>query len=282
MKKKLFKYGLATFILAIGFLTFSTSVNALQFINYYGIHMTNDEYTTLLNLGFTDDDIYYMDEATFEENRYDTATLVASNTKYLKTVYPMYGASYTVEVSQAEYLNQGTNQPLGTVITEYKQLISTISYRSNVNKYRYKVDLSWRNIPSNKSYDVIGIGFMDDVYIDSSVYFSYYYSDAYDNTISSTVYYDKKSTSTGGSAVYKLPTTFYGLSAKLYYDVSKDTNDTITSLEMCGDYAHSTVTVTSTQAANHVINFGGIDMDNSVTSNFDEIDCAESYVSVNW
>ena len=44
-------------------------VKAHQYTNYFGIQMSVDEYMTLLNLGFTDDEIYYMDEDTFNENK---------------------------------------------------------------------------------------------------------------------------------------------------------------------------------------------------------------------
>ena len=252
----------------------------IQYTNYFGIEMTDEEYLTLLNLGFDADEIYYMNEETFEANKDLDATLITRDVRYYKMIYPMYGMSYAVEISEQEYLNQGNVQPLDTVTTLHMQIVSTIS--QNGSKYRYKVSGNWLNIPDNKSYDVIGIGFNDDVYINSNVYFNYTYYNSDGSTTTSTVYYDKKSTSTGGSVVYKIPTTLYGLSASLYYDVSKNTDDTITLLTMCGDYAHSTVTVTSSQAANHYIHIAGIDFDSSVSGKFNSIPCAMSYAAVNW
>ena len=255
-------------------------VSAHQFTNYFGIQMNMEEYMTLLNLGFTDDEIYYMDEDTFFENKDLDAELVAQSNKYYKIVTPMYGTSYVVEVTENEYLNHPENSLLGYVTTVYINEISSIS--ANGSKYRYKNTVGWLNIPTNKSYDVIAIGFTNSVYINSSVYFKYATMDSAGNWHNSTLYYDKKNTSTGGSAVYKIPSELYGLSAMIYFDVSKNTTDTLDHITMCGDYAHSFNTVTSSQAASHAVNSGGIDFDGSVYSLFNEIPCASETAWITW
>ena len=71
-------------------LTFGLSVemvNASVYTNYFGIEMTNQEYNTLLNLGFSEDEIYYMDETTFNENKELDATLVVQNEKYYNSFH---------------------------------------------------------------------------------------------------------------------------------------------------------------------------------------------------
>lgn len=271
-------------MMIVAFITFFSlsinRVNAHQIINYYGIHMTTDEYMTLLNLGFTDDEIYYMDEDIFNENKNLDATLVAQSNKYYKVVTPMYGQSYVVEVSPSEALNQPENNTLGYVTTQYINEVSTIS--ANGSKYRYKNTVNWLNIPENKSFDVIAIGFINSVFIDSNVYFRFSYADSSGTWHNSTLYYDKKNTSTGGSTTYKIPTTLYGLSALLYFDVSKNTTDTLTNLTMCGDYAHSLESIGQLSAANHAVNSGGIQFSSSVYDYFNEIPCATAMTSVNW
>ena len=252
-----------------------------SFINYYGIEMTTDEYFTLLNLGFSADEIYYMLEETFEENKDLDATLVASSTKYYKTVVPMYGLSYSVEVTPLEYFNHGDAQVLDILSTYYRTEVSTIS--QNGTKYRYKISTSWLNWPSVASFDVTGIGFIDSVYISSpNVYFNFLYSDN-DGEHTSTVWYDRKKTQYGGSVVYKMPSNVTSLSSNLYFDVKKNTNDTLTELEMCGDYAHAMTPVTQTQAANHTISSGGIVHDPSVYSYYDAVPCCYASVSgISW
>jgi len=268
----------SSFVLLFGLK--ASEVSAHQFTNYYGIQMTNDEYFTLLNLGFTDDEIYYMDVDTFNDNKNLDSELIAQTNKYYKIVTPMYGTNYVTEVSQSEALNQSQNQILGQVTTYYLNEISTIS--ANGSKYRYKDTISWLTIPDDKNYDIIAIGFINSVYIDSLVYYKHTYADSSGAWHNSTLYYDKKSTSLGGSVVYKLPDPFYGLSAMIYFDVSKNTTDTLTSIAMCGDYAHSNANLTQYQAANHVINSGGIQLDSSVYSYYDDIPCAYATALVNW
>ena len=254
-----------------------------NYVNYYGIEMTDDEYNTLLNLGFTDDEIKYMDERVFEENKDLDATLVATTHKYLKIIYPMYGASYVTELTEQQYLEQTSGQvvaPLGEVTTLWLHEVGTIS--QNGSKYRYKNSVNWTSPPPERYFDVIGIGFDTRVAIDSSVYFNYVYMNASGNYTSSTLYYNKKSTASGGTTTYKLPSTLYSLSANIYFDVSKNTTDTLTELEFCGDYAHSLSSVTSSQAANHAIGPLGIDFDASVYNYFNQIPCADTVAYVNW
>ena len=243
--------------------------------------MTMDEYMTLLNLGFTEDEIYYMTEEAFEENKDLDATLVASSTKYYKTVVPMYGMSYSVEVTPQEYLNYGDAQILGTLTTYYRREVSTIS--ENGTKYRYKLSNGWLNWPPTASYDIMAIGFIDSVYISSNnVYFSYYYIDD-DGAHTSTVWYDRKKEANGGSVVYKMPSNVVSLSSQLYFDVKKNTTDTLTSLTMCADYAHAMSNVTSTQAANHDVSSGGIVHDASVVNYYDATDCCYASIGgISW
>ena len=254
-----------------------------DYVNYFGIEMTNDEYDTLWNLGFTDDEIYYMDERTFEENKDLDATLVATTHKYLKITYPMYGASYVTELTEQQFYEQTNGQmvaPLGEVYTQWIHEVATIT--QNGSKYRYKNSVNWTNLPTERYYDVIGIGFDTAVQIDSSVYFNYVYMKADGTYTSSTLYYNKKSLSTGGTTTYKLPTTMYSLSANIYFDVVKNTTNTLTELYFCGDYAHALSNVTWSQAANHGIGSLGIDFDASVYNYFNQIPCADTTAIVNW
>ena len=284
MKAKVTKY---LFMLIVVVSIFMVNVGrplaSSDYVNYFGIEMTDDEYDTLLNLGFTDDEIMYMDERTFEENKDLDATLVATTHKYLKITYPMYGASYVTELTEQQFYEQTNGQmvaPLGEVYTQWIHEVTTIS--QNGSKYRYKNSVSWTSLPTERYYDVIGIGFVSSVAIDSSVYFNYVYMKADGTYTSSTLYYNKKSTSTGGTTTYKLPTTMYSLSANIYFDVVKNTTDTLTQLYFCGDYAHALSSVTSSQAANHAIGSGGIGFDPSVYYYFNQIPCADTYASVNW
>ena len=281
--KRLSKYAGLSLLALLIFMSNISSPKALEhnFTNYYGVEISRDQYLTLLNLGFSEDEIYYMTEEIFDENKNLDATLLVQTKKYYKTVYPTYGNSYTVEVTEDEYYNH-ENNTLGQVETTYQIVNSTIS--ANGSMYRYKVTMSWTNIPSVKSYDVIGIGFNGNIHINnSSSTFYHMYTTSSNNTTTSYTYYDKLYSSTGGTATYKLPSSFVGGSAIYYFNVAKDSGaGTITSLNMCGDYGHASSTVTGNQAASHSIDISGINFAGTVVSKFDEIPCATSYMGVNW
>ena len=68
----------------------------------------------------------------------------------------------------------------------------------------------------------------------------------------------------------------------MYYNVVKDSGSSVSSLYMCGDYAHSTTTVTGNQAGSHSISIAGITFDASVIDKFDATPCAYSSASVSW
>lgn len=263
------------------FALFMSEVSASEYKNYFDIEMTNQEYNTLLNLGFSEDEIYYMDETTFNENKNLDATLVLQDEKYYKTIYTnLDGESTSVEITEAEYENQGLIAPRTTVETEYKRMVSTLS--KNGSYYRYKISLSWKIMPSKRSYDIIGVGFEDPVYIASPVYMNSYWCDSDGDCVTDSTYYDKKKTSTGGSAVFKLPSSAVSLSSTLFYDVSKNTSSTITRLDMYADYAHATATITGSNASNHLITSNGIELTSSNVGYYDAIPAAHSVLAVTW
>lgn len=280
MKLKKSKLYLCLFISLFMFGMYVEKVSAKIYTNYNGIEMTNQEYNNLLNQGFSENEIYYMNEDTFELNKDITATLVAKTNKYYKTVYTnLNGDTYSQEITKEEYDNQSLMDPRGTVNTEYKNMISTMSRLTNT--FRYKVTVGWNKIPSTKSYDIIGVGFDDDVSIASSIYFTYTYTNSDGNSTTSTLHYGKKSTASGATAVYKIPSNIYGLSAVLYYDVTKNTSSTITSLRMCGDYSHATSNVSSSNYSNHGITYAGITLGANIAY-YDEIPCAISSWGGTW
>ena len=277
-KNKLYLY---VIISLFSFAFIGEYVNADEYENYFGLKMTNEQYNNLLNLGFDENEIYYMNEETFEQNKDIESTLVMKNNKYYKTIYTnLNGNSYSTEITKEEYENQNMMEPRGTINTEYKNMVSTMSRLTNT--FRYKVTVNWNKIPSTKSYDIIGVGFSGNISITGGVYYSHTYANSSGERISSTIHYGKKSTSTGASAVYKVPENIKGLSAVLYYDVQKNTSSTITSLEMCGDYSHATSNVSTSTANNHQISIAGIMLGNSSIAYYDAIPCADSFWTGTW
>lgn len=271
-KNKLYLY---LIISLFSFAFIGEYVNANEYENYFGLKMTNEQYNNLLNLGFSENEIYYMNEETFNENKDIKGTVVAQNNKYYKTIYTnLNGDTYSMEITKNEYDNQSLMDTRATVSTEYKNMVTTITRLTD--EFRYKVTLNWNKIPSTKSYDVIGIGINNNVKINSLLHFSYTYSNSNGEYTTSTLNYGKKSISTGGSIVYKVPTNIYSLSTVLYYEVAKNTSNTITRLDMCGDYSHATSNVSTTTANNHNITIDGILLGTSSISYYDAIPCADA------
>lgn len=272
---------LTLFVFALGMSNAKAIVT--EFENYNGIIISNEEYITLLNLGFSEDEIYYMDQDTYEANKDLDALLISKDVRYYKTITNnMTGQSQSYEISLEELENATSGNvaaPMTTVTTTYKTMVSTIS--ANGSYYRYKNTVAWNIIPSVKNFDIIGIGInnIGGQYIASSVYFNYVYSDSSGNYTTSTLYYNRKSTSTGGSIVYHLPSNPTSLGATIYFDVAKSSSaGTLYNVGMCGDYSHATTAVNQSDIANYTISFGGISLGSGLSGNYDAIPCALSYV----
>jgi hypothetical protein len=263
------------------FLVNFNAVQALSIINYHGIEISDNEYATLLNLGFTVNEIYYMDAETFNNNKNLDATLMSQSTKYFKRVEMAFGNSYDEEVTEEEFYNHDDQLLRGQFVTQYYTVTTTITAVSTY--YRYKISVVWSSPPSVSKYDIIAATFNDDVKVRNNlVYFGYYYVTS-GTTYTSSQYYDRQITAYGSSTVFKYPDNTSSFGVTMYYDVVKDTQNTITSLSMCGDYAHAiSNSVTGSIAMNHTISYGGIGLNASNINYFTAIPCTYAYLSVNW
>lgn len=258
---------------------------ASNYVNYRGISMTAEEYNNLINLGFTEDEIYYMGEEMFNQNKDIESNLEVVNEKYYKTIYTdLNGGNYSTELTEDEYNNQNSNNMRGYVETSYKKLVTTIS-RNSDNSFRFKSSLIWKQFPAVRSYDIIGIGFDNsNIYINAGLVFGYYYCDASGNCPESTAHYNRKELSTGGGVVYKLPSgDIRGLGAVMYYDVKKtNSSQTITFLEMCGDYSHATANVSQSNISDYTVNENGIQLFSGLAGSYDEIPCSSTEWGGTW
>lgn len=284
MNKK-FKLLLLTFIFVPSFVYASE-----KYVNYYGIEMNETEYSNLLGLGFTEEEIYHMELDEFNANKNIESALEASTTKYyVETVrYDSTGRvvhSNTSEVTEEEYNDDMILNMRSTATTQttYKKMVTTIAQAGT--KYRYKVTLTWRQLPKVRSYDIIGIGIEPTlVAITSTIVFNQTYciSNSCTNSNSyNSVSYDF----TGAGVSFKLASTsgITGLRSYFYFDVSKENPDqTLTVQYADGDYSHATSTVTSTQATGYYVNQIGIVLNNDISGYYDSISSAEAAWSGTW
>lgn len=254
------------------------------YTNYNNIEMTENEYNNLVELGFTEDEIYMMGNTEFETNKDIEGTSVSSTEQYYKTTTIIRNGITTTSserISEEQYeLEKDANQQTrsiydGLVTTEYKHMLMHMAQLDD-NEMRLKITLTWLNIPSTRSNDIIGIGF-EQAYVDinSSLYFQQNYTNSSGSHSSVTCI--QQTFDTGASSVFDLPNgTISALSSYMYYDVIKvDEDYTVTEMDAGGDYAHATSSISETNALKHSVNHGtGIELQSSITSYYDGINVA--------
>ena len=233
----------------------------------------------------------------------DEFTPVSETTKYYKTITQYNNGNHyspdslepvstqTIEITEAEYLNVGTTPEVyspnlfTTVETAYKKM--TTSIETNGSTYRYKNVLIWKNFPSVRSNDIIGIGFFGSVQpVANTRTFELFYCRTSNGCHATSAMAVKQTFTYGSSAVYSLPsfTDLISLKATYYFDVSK-TNSSLTIVHQgaFGDYSHAITSVTPLQAINHeVVQNAGIYLDDSIVDKYDAIDEADVHWYGSW
>lgn len=299
MKKILYTFLFAALILVSASNVFATS--DVYYTNNEGLTMTEQQYNNLLNQGFMERQIARMDYETFEKNKDIEAEIVAIDKKYVKTTTIMrngkesYTSEYLTEEEMMEEVQAAKEQPQypryvpgtyynGSSYTSYKVIQTVIA---NIDDYtmRYKLDTYWYTIPSQRSYDIMGIGIeASKVQINSGIDFRQDWWTTSDTSGYSTGRYDK-TTSTGGIVLFPLPSgSLETLEQSMYFYVDKKPGvNTVTSLAATGDYAHATASV-----SNNVYNYmsvnvaGGIEIDNPYANSYDEMNEAIAYFNGTW
>lgn len=285
MKKYLYSIVFATLILI------STTVvkasNEVYYTNRENIEMTEEEYNNLLGMGFTEKQIYRMDQETFLENKDIQGTILSEAGKYLKQTTIMRNGIKTYrteEITEEEAIEEArlqsqepTRGPSGnyydgvfaTNVIYVKNKIIGIS-----NAYmRFKIDVEWLTMPSHRYNDIIGIGFhSSDVRISSVINFREDWLTS-NNTFGHDLVCAPKSESTGGSAIFALPSgSLVQLESYLYFNVTKqDGVGTITDLYTSGSYAHAYNYVNGNILFNyyHMYYGGGLDIDTLYDNDYD-------------
>lgn len=259
-------------VLFIGLFTFVSITHVFAEENYKlqnnnDIQITSEEYSNLLNLGFSEDEIKNMSYQEYIDNRSLKGKVVSE-----KSIDVVFGENR--ETRPLFY------QP-GSVETTYKKIVTTIVELNG--RYRYKVSVTWKNMPSTRSYDIIGIGMDTTVKAYSNPTFQQNYCDT-NNNCSSTNTYTKNTSSVGLGASFKLPSgNLSSLSSYFYYDVEKrNSSDVVTVQNAYGDYAHATKTITQENATNYTVNRGGIILEDSIVSYYDETMTSVAQWTGNW
>ena len=260
-------------------LLFTTSIKADENIieNYFGIKMTATEYKNLLNLGFSEDDIYLMDEDTYINNKDLIGHVVSSNITRYKTVRRGL-ETVTYVATEEEFQSRNDVMPLGMIENYWRSVVTKITQIDS--NYRYMVSTIWNTMPNERNYDVIAIGITSDVIRATYPTFTRHYCD-YDGCYNSNIG-AIKTADYGAGASFKVPSgTLTGLGASLYFDVTKYVSGTITYQEFCGMYAHGTNTSLS-DSQNYTIATGGIGFGASAVDKYVVMGCSYGTWTGTW
>lgn len=208
-------------------------------------------------------------------------TMTYSNNQFSRSLNSVN--SVTVEITKNEYdsidVVNNINGDAG-VETTYKKLTSQIY--QNGSRYRYKAVLNWKNIPSNRSYDIMAIGYNGSVQRDNGPYFSLYFCKT-DGTCTTTTSHYPQTFSTGTGVSFKLPSgSLTTMTSTLYFDVVKTNNVTIYSQVAAADYSHATSNVTSSEAMNYSVSTNGITLGSGLASKYDAMNAAIATWNGTW
>ncbi len=299
MKKYLYNLVLATLILMST--TVVNAANEVYYTNRNNIEMTEQEYNTLLALGFTDKYIDGMNYEEFIANKDLDATLLSTTKKYIKTTTTMRNgikiitsqeiteeeAMEEVELQSQKVPNRGPagNYYDGMVGNSVFEMTTNISGIGNTYM-RFMNHAEWLSMPEDRYYDIIGIGLDGDlVQLATGIVFNEQW------VTTGGVHYNTqtcapKYVSTGGLAAFKLPEdNIQTLYMSLYFNVMKQPNvGTITSLYAVGDYAHAISNVTPSNLMSHISvnDTSGLMIDSTYATSFLGISAAVASFIGTW
>lgn len=233
----------------------------------------------------------------------DEGRIVASEEKYYKTVTILNNSSVlqranlgemssiTTEITKEEYDNAPVENNSNartsddytdmTVETTYKKMKSTI--REYYGAYRYKNVLTWKNIPSTRSYDIIAIGYYASVQPASDIFFEQDYCTSSSSCYTTSSYYEYNGAN-GSAAMFYLPSgTLTSLEQSLRVDMEK-TNSSVTLVSQvaAADYAHATSSISYSNAKKFTVNIGGIQLNDSIEDYYDTISVARATWEGEW
>lgn len=216
---------------------------------------------------------------------------IMESTKYYKTIINKNNhftsilnnsQSITIEVSKEEYDNyNGLANTDAFVETIYKKITSSIS--QNGSYYKYTGTLTWKTIPSVRSYDIFGIGFYSSVKVrNNNVHFSQNYCLSNGSCYTSSTHYPQIF-SGGAGTTFLLPSgNLTSLNATMYFDVEKNGSGTIVSQLAAADHSHAVQSISLTNAKKYTVSGGAGIILNGVSSYYDAINPAKEYWTGSW
>lgn len=223
--------------------------------------------------------------------------VVAETTKYYKTVSILSNSevmtvaglgelsSITTEISEEEYLLAANNDgisPNTSITTNYKKLTSTISKNSAYN-FKYAASLTWLNMPTVRSYDIIGMGYYASVKAAASANFKQTYCTSSTNCTTQNSGYYYYEGNNGVGAMFKVPSgSLTSLKQELVLYVEKtDPSKTIVSQLNAADYSHAGREVSYNTATDFFVDGAGIKIGAGFNS-YEDLNTADTKWQGTW
>lgn len=209
-------------------------------LNNYNVKISNEEYERLKNIGFEDFEIENMENNEFQMNKDIDGKVVA------------------VKQTTVNSFDNVQSIISGYTETPYKILITSIVKLDN-GKYRYKVNLKWKQIPKKRYVDVAGIGIeKNKVKINSKIYAKQIYCETKMKCKSKESKLNQISDS-GGTTLFELPKgKIVRMESYIYFDVNlEDLNNK--SIVAYGDYIHAKKNIKINDLKQSKIVTGGIE-----------------------
>ncbi|MBT2639860.1 hypothetical protein [Bacillus sp. ISL-39] len=130
--------------------------------------ITTQEYQNLLNLGFTDEEIEFMDQEELEQNKNLKGKVVGQDINYVKTTHgtetkveKLDEKTYKEEVNKVKEKEKKTSdisaQLSKSTTTSYKTMTTSVVLLSG-STYRVKNSVTWDRMPMYSYVDVTGVG----------------------------------------------------------------------------------------------------------------------------
>lgn len=164
--------------------------------NESSIIVNQEDKQTLINLGFTEDEISNMDQEEFDQNKFLEGEVVAENTKFYKVIEvatndvvsspyqektrlsvnspdEQKDSTTSIELDEKAYweelakddsqnLTATSNKSIGTLAytpgthKTSYKTLTTTIVKLSSSKFRVKTSITWHKMPSNRKIDVIG------------------------------------------------------------------------------------------------------------------------------
>lgn len=224
------------------------------------------------------------------EKYYKTVTIL-NNSEVMRAANLGEMSSITTEITKFEYdsaqVEESSNNNIRsnviseTTETTYKKLTTTISQYADL--YLYKSVLTWKNIPSTRSYDIMGIGFYASVKVFGSIYLKQDYCTSDDSCFESTSFYNEVGDNGAGAMFYLPSGSLSSLKQTLEVEVEKtNSSSTIVTQVAVGDYSHATSSISYSNAKKFYVDVGGINLDSSIEGYYDSISAARATWTGTW